>query len=61
MASVGVTEVEDCIERLRSAPRHYLRALPHTKVRRLPGMYALWAKETLMYIGIARGRPRKYP
>ena len=50
-------DVAACIARLAEADRHLLRELPHLDVARMPGIYALWVDEELLYIGIARVDP----
>ncbi len=47
-----------CLHQLASAERYYLRDLPRLSIPRLPGIYALWFGEQLLYIGIARVDPR---
>jgi hypothetical protein len=42
---------------LASAQRPYLRDLPELNVPRLPGIYALWFQNELLYVGIARVDP----
>ena len=46
-----------CLARLALARRHFLRDLPGLDVPRLPGIYALWFEDELLYTGIARVDP----
>jgi hypothetical protein len=50
-------EIAACRERLRAAERHYLRDLPTLDVPQLPGIYALWFKRELLYVGIVTRDP----
>jgi hypothetical protein len=44
-------------ERLGAAERHYLRDLPRLDVPHVPGIYALWFKSELLYVGIVTRDP----
>ena len=50
-------EIAACRERLGAAERHYLRDLPTLDVPQLPGIYALWLKRELLYVGIVTKDP----
>lgn len=50
-------DTTSCLARLASAERHHLRDLPVLAVPRLPGIYALWFEDELLYAGIARVDP----
>jgi hypothetical protein len=50
-------DIAACLERLASTPRCFLRDLPALDVPRLPGIYALWFEDELLYVGIARKDP----
>lgn len=50
-------DITSCVTRLASAERKYLRDLPGLDVPRLPGIYALWFKDQLLYTGIAKVDP----
>ena len=51
-------EVARCIDRLDCADRTHLHELPSLDVPHEPGVYALWFKDELLYVGIARVSPR---
>lgn len=50
-------DIPSCLARLASAERRYLLDLPSLDVSRLPGIYALWFKDELLYTGIAKVDP----
>jgi hypothetical protein len=50
-------DVTACLARLADAERHLLRHLARSGAPRVPGIYALWHADELLYIGIARKDP----
>jgi hypothetical protein len=50
-------DVTACLARLAVADRHALRDLAQVGAPRVPGIYALWHADELLYIGIARKDP----
>jgi hypothetical protein len=50
-------EIAACRERRGAAERYYLRDLPTVDVPQVPGIYALWFKGELVYVGIVTRDP----
>ena len=53
-----VVNSDECLVALGTGPRHKLADLSDTTAARLPGIYALWHDDTLLYVGMVRKDPR---
>jgi hypothetical protein len=50
--------IDDVLNQLAVGPRVRLRDLPSSGLAKMPGIYALWHDEELLYVGIARVDPK---
>jgi hypothetical protein len=48
----------EVLNELATGQRSLLKELPNSSIPKLPGIYALWHDDVLLYVGIARVDPR---